>query len=137
MSGQTQQKRRSKPGDIPPAEWAAAALGLMIVLFVLGFVLYEAAAGDSSPPDLQLNMHTVRPIQSGYVVEVRIVNRGGTTASAVRIEGVLRDSAGNQERAEATVDYVAPHSRVTAGLFFRKDPRTGELRLRPLGYEEP
>ena len=138
MATQTQQSRRKgKPGDIPAAEWAVAAAGLLIVVCVIAIVLYEAAAGDTSPPDISVNLQSVRAVQRGYVAEIRIRNDGGTTASAVRIEGVLRDRTGSEQRAEATVAYVAPHSTARAGLFFRSDPRAGDLSLRPLGYEEP
>jgi uncharacterized protein (TIGR02588 family) len=132
-----QRRRAGAPGDIPRAEWVVAGIGLAIVLAVLVFVLYEAVAGDSSPPDIAVSVESVRAVQDGYVLELRIRNRGGTTAAAVPIEGVLRDRSGSEERAEATIDYVPARSSVTAGLFFRNDPRAGELRVRALGYRRP
>jgi uncharacterized protein (TIGR02588 family) len=137
MAQQAQKKQAGKAADIPAAEWAVAAVGFIVVVSVIGFVLYQAMTNESSPPDIRLSVQSVRPLQQGYVVEIRVDNRGDTTAAGLQIEGTLRDGSGNEERAEAGVDYVPSHSTVTTGLFFRGDPRAGKLDLRPLGYRQP
>ena len=138
------QKPASKPASKPAArtaarpkvpmlEWAAAAIGLVLALTVIGVILTEALQGEDTPPALTVHASSIEAFDGGYTVEVEVKNAGSRTASAVVIEGELNGS----EIAEATIDYVPARSAAKGGLVFRSDPRAGDLKLYAKGYVEP
>ena len=131
------QKREEKTGEIPNWSWVFAAVGLALVVGTVGFMLYQAFAGDSSPPELAIETEAVTPSGSGYLVAIRITNRGGSAASALLVEGVLQDGEKTVETSTITIDYVPSNSERKAGLFFSKDPRSLELKVLAKGYVEP
>jgi uncharacterized protein (TIGR02588 family) len=121
----------------PPWEWGVAFLGLVLVLAALGFVAYQAVAGDDSPPYVTVHAEAILPLDHGYLVQLRAVNQGGSTAAQVVVEGRLTGESGRLEMGEAVIDYVPSHSHRKGGLFFSQDPRKHPLQLRARGYAEP
>jgi uncharacterized protein (TIGR02588 family) len=130
-------KDQEKLDDAPLWMWAIGMLGLMLVLGSIGFALYEAAVGDSSPPNVRVQVEGIVPAQNGFLVEIRVVNDGGTTAAGLTVEGELRDGTRVVETSDTTVEYVPSRSERAGGLFFTMDPRQYELQLRAKGYETP
>lgn len=128
---------RQESNAIPIWEWIVAAIGLMVVAGVLGFLLYEALGGNQLPPDVKLSVDSVVQTGNGYLVKITAANQGGSTAEGVIVEGELRRGTEPVERSQTTIDYLPPHSEKRAGLFFTRDPRQFELQVRPFGYEEP
>jgi uncharacterized protein (TIGR02588 family) len=129
--------KQQENNAIPIWEWIVAAIGFMLVAGVIGFLLYEALAGNRLPPDLKLSVDSVVQTRNGYLVKITAVNQGGTTAEGVDIEGELRRGTEPVERSQTTIDYLPPRSEKRAGLFFTRDPRQFDLQVRPFGYEEP
>jgi uncharacterized protein (TIGR02588 family) len=123
--------------EIPSGEWAVALLGVVLVVGALGFLGYEAVTRQDSPPDITVQVDSISPTRTGYLVQIRVLNHGGATAAALKVEGVLVDEAGSGETSETTIAYVPAHSERKGGLFFTKDPRQFGLRLRAQGYEAP
>ena len=132
----TSQKQQEKD-FIPIWEWIVAAVGLVLVAGVIGFLLYEAFSGERLPPDVKLSVKSVVQTRNGFLVRITAVNEGGMTAEGVIIEGELRSGSEVLERSRTTIDYLPPGSEKRGGLFFTRDPRRFELQVRPLGYEEP
>ena len=54
--------------------WGIAVLGLALVAGSIGFMLYEAAAGDSSPADITVQVDATLQIRNGYLVKFRAIN---------------------------------------------------------------
>ncbi|HWP43712.1 MAG TPA: TIGR02588 family protein, partial [Blastocatellia bacterium] len=127
----------AKPEGPPLAEWVVAAFGLLLVGGTIGFLLYQAVAGGTSPPDIVVEMDSISPVSGGYLVTVRVINQGESTAEGVVIEGTLRQGENSLEKAQTTLDYIASQSETRGGLFFTKDPRQFQLQLQALGYEQP
>ncbi len=100
-------------------------------------MLYQAAAGDSSPPDVTVHVDSIVPTRNGYLVQFRAVNEGGATAEGLTVEGVLRNGAEILESSSTVLEYVPAHSEREGGLFFSSDPRQHQLQLRAKGYENP
>jgi uncharacterized protein (TIGR02588 family) len=130
-------KEQAKIKDAPLWMWAIGVLGLALVLGSIVFMLYEAAAGDSSPPDVTLLVDSILPTRNGFLVKFRAVNEGGSTAEGLTVEGELRDGTERVETSDTTIEYVPSHSEREGGLFFTSDPRQHELQLRAKGYEKP
>lgn len=125
------------PGDTPVLEWIAAAIGLVVLVGVIGFVGAEAFRPDTSPPQVVVERLGVERTEAGYLVRVRAINRGGSAAAQVVVEGELETSAGEPQTAEASFDFIADHSAREGGLFFESDPGQGRLTLRAKGYAAP
>ncbi|HLT48639.1 MAG TPA: TIGR02588 family protein [Rubricoccaceae bacterium] len=123
--------------ETSPLEWALAAASALLVLGVIGFLLYEAAAEPPTPPAVTVDVVGVRPSGNGYVVEFEAHNEGGETAARLTVEGTLVAGAEEVEASEATLDYVPAGGRRGGGLFFTRDPRAYRLDLRPTGYARP
>lgn len=134
------QKAEKDPGKInraPPWMWGIALLGLALVLGSIGFMLYEAAAGDSSPPDVTVKVESIAPSRNGFLVRFRVINEGGSTAEGLTVEGELRNGTQSVEISDTTIEYVPSHSEREGGLYFSLDPQQHELRVRAKGYEKP
>jgi uncharacterized protein (TIGR02588 family) len=130
-------KNQVKLDNAPLWMWGIGLVGLVLALGSIGFALYEAVAGDSSPPDVTVEVVEILPAQDGFLVEFRVINEGGTTAAGLTVEGELRDGAEIVEASDTTVEYVPSHSEREGGVFFTRDPRQYELQLRAKGYETP
>ena len=128
---------QKKIKDAPWWMWCIAILGLALVTGSITFMLYEAAAGDSSPPDITLHVDATLQIRNGYLVKFRAVNEGGSTAEGVTVEGVLRNGTDVMETNTTVLEYVPAHSEREGGLFFTSDPRQYQMQLRAKGYENP
>ena len=130
-------KEQEKIKDAPLWMWGIALLGLAMVLGSIGFMLYEAAAGDSSPPDVTVRVDAILSTRNGFLVKFQAVNEGGSTAEGLTVEGELRKGTESVETSNTTLEYVPSHSEREGGLFFTVDPRRYELQLRAKGYEKP
>lgn len=118
-------------------EFLAATLGLILVLGSIGFMVYEGIWGDSSPPSVRIQVESIDGIESGFLVKFRATNSGGSTAEALTVEGEVSDGKQTLEASTLTLDFLPSHSVRRGGLFFTRDPRQFQLKLRPLGYKEP
>jgi uncharacterized protein (TIGR02588 family) len=130
-------KDQGKLDKAPIWMWAIGLLGALLVFGSIGFALYEAAAGDSSPPNVKVEVQSITPVQNGYLVEFRAINEGGRTAAGLTIEGELRNGTEIVESSDTTLDYLPSHSERSGGLFFTADPQEHQLQLRAKGYEMP
>lgn len=118
-------------------EWASAAVGLVLTLGVIGIIGWEALNADDSPAAVRVESLGAQRTPTGYVLQVRVTNTGGSPAAQVAITGELTPPGGVAETAEATFDYVPDHSTRTGGLFFTGNPRDGALKLYAKGYASP
>ena len=128
--------------EITRLEWVVAALGALLVFGSMAYLAYQAFGRDESPPDVRLVVEEVRELQrgGGYVVTFRAFNEGQSAAAELGIEGELHGPEGGGtpvETSEATLDHLPAQSNRAGGLFFTRDPRSFELRLRAKGYHEP
>lgn len=129
---------RGERAHPPLVEKLIAGFGLVLVLIAAGTMAYEAALETPAPPpDIVVEVVSVQPVSSGFLAEIRSVNRGGTTGAQVRIEGVLLDGSRQVETSSVTFTYVPNHSHQSGGLYFRNDPARHRLEVRATGYEEP
>jgi uncharacterized protein (TIGR02588 family) len=129
--------KTSHVAEIPLPEWVVGAVGLVIVVVTLGVLLYETMAGDKTPPDVKLRVQSIATLRNGFLVKVEAENEGGEPAARVPVQGELVQAGKVSETAEVQFEYLPAHSKREAGLFFKQDPRQGEVRLQALGYEVP
>jgi uncharacterized protein (TIGR02588 family) len=123
-----------------PSSWehAAGAIGAVITIATLAFMIYEAVTAPADPvPQLVVRVDTIVAYRSGYVAEFRAINDGDATAAHVQILGELRADTGVVERSESSVDFVPARSWREGGLVFQNDPRRYRLEVRPVGFDRP
>lgn len=124
-------------GGISPLEWVAAALGGLLVLAVLIFLLWQGVGGGDGPPDVTVSVARVTAQSDGFHVGFTARNDGASPAMALTVEGVLTTPAGEVERLETVLDYLPASSSRRGGFIFAADPRLGRLELRAVSYQEP
>jgi uncharacterized protein (TIGR02588 family) len=123
--------------QISPWEWLIAALGLLLVAGTIGFMLHRALTGGDAPPQIRLEIASVEPVGSGYLVTFTATNQGDTVAADLQIAGTLGDGPTATETSTATIAYLPAGSSRAGGLYFTQDPRQHPLTLRATGYEQP
>lgn len=119
-----------------PLEWLAAAVSGLIVVGAVGFLVHEGLTEPGTPPRVALTVDSVVVAGRGFLVEFQARNDGGRAAGGLTVEGEVR-AGGESETSEVTIDYLPAEGVRRGGLYFTLDPRRGELRLRPQGYEQP
>jgi uncharacterized protein (TIGR02588 family) len=118
-------------------EWIVAIASAALVLGVLGFLIYDGVRSPRTPPDVTIEVDSIKTTGQGYLVLFRARNLGRTTAAEVLVEGELEADTGKVETSETTIDYVPAEGEERGGLYFRQDPRRLRLKLRAHGYREP
>lgn len=132
-NGETEQHSNG----IPLLEWAVAAVGFVIVVGTIVYLLSLAIAGDKAPPSFALTVTEIVESSGGYLVKFSIVNEGGSTAAGLLVEGSLLQDGEVVETSEAEIDYVPSASSRYGGIFFTENPDSYDLELRPVGFHTP
>lgn len=117
-------------------EWIVAALGALLVVGTLAFLLYDSVIG-TSPPNITVQVTGVQSSGDRYLVQFEAINFGGEGASNVTIQGTLRGAEEQPETANTTISYIAAGSKRAGGLYFSRDPNAFDLELVASGYEKP
>jgi uncharacterized protein (TIGR02588 family) len=131
------EKKVLHPGESSPLEWVTAAIGILLVSGVIGFLLYRGATKGDTPPTIKIQIESVKPTGESYLVNFRAINTGDTTAAAVTIEGELKNGEKSEETSDISLTYVPAHSERRGGLIFTKNPNDYQLQIRAKGYEQP
>ena len=113
-------------------EWSVTAVGAAIVLFVVGFFVYEWAAGASGPADLAVSLG--EPVTDSLTVEVPVEVRNAGERVAERV--VVEVCAGPEACAEVSFDYVPYQSRASGTVGLRA-PLEGPLTTRVVSFVDP
>lgn len=117
-------------------EWTVFAVGLLLVLATLGYLVREAFTKGSNPPELVVQLGTPRRVGERFQVPVTVVNRGDQVAEAVSVTITL---AAGTEREEAALSMAfVPHQSSRQGwVTFRGDPKDGNLQVGAVAYASP
>ena len=120
-----------------PAEKSIAAVGVVLTLALLAYLLYQAVRGDSSPPDVSIEVIAISSQSESYLVRFQAENHGDRTAAGLEISGRLLSEGELVEESQVVLDYLPARSQREGGLFFRNDPANLELDIRASGYADP
>lgn len=118
-------------------EWIVFAAGLVVVLGTLGLLVYDMAQGESSPPELVVELGSPSRQAQGWAVPVTVRNEGGETAEGARVEVTLAVPGQAPERGEIDMAFVPAGSRREGFVTFAGDPARGRLTGRVVGFETP
>ena len=107
-----------------------ALLGLVVTVAAIA-VLARSAFADHRPPDLTVLPEALRPVEAGWALEVKVLNKGDMTAAAVEIEGEA-----DGEKSGARLDYVPGRGEKRATLVFSSEEKP-RARVRVTGWSDP
>lgn len=113
-------------------EWTVTVAGALIVLFVLGFFVYELVAGASGPARLVVSLGEPAVEGAASNVPVEIRNEGERVAELA----VVEVCAGPENCAEITFDYVPYQSKLT-GTVGLEAPLGAAPTSRVVSYRDP
>lgn len=130
-------ERTFSPGNTPPLEWAFAILGCGIVLGVVGYLGYRGVQEDAGRPGVVVRELRSERDGSDYRVDVELENTGRETAQSLQIVAELSRGGETLESDEAIVDYLPAESTRQIGFYFRTDPESADLTIRPGGFNYP
>ncbi len=137
MSEKEKSEQKRETGDPPALEWLTAAIGFIMVVGALGFLIYQAVAEKSMPPNISVQVDSINSTSGGFLVNFHVKNRGAMTASALTVEGELSKNGETIETSSAAIAYSPSNSERKGGLLFTKNPNDFDFKIRATGYEEP
>ena len=119
-------------------EWAVFAVGLVLVVAALTYLVYEGATMGDDPPNLEVRLGTPEQRAHNFIVPVTVKNHGDETAEGVTVEVLLETGEGKTpERGELTVAFIPRLATREGFVAFQQDPRQARLTARVLGYDKP
>ena len=118
-------------------EWTVFAIGLVLVVATLGFLVRESIVGDRGPPEVVARLGEARPSKGGYLIPVEVANLGQTTAEDVLVPIYLDLSDGRREEAKLNIAFLPRGSKRNGWVSFRDDPRHGTFSLGAIAFEVP
>jgi uncharacterized protein (TIGR02588 family) len=127
---------RTRGRSLP--EWCTFAIALFLVGTVIGLVIYDGLTQPADPPILSITSEgLIREEYGQFYVPFRIVNRGGETASSVRISAKLLEKGEIRESGNQQIDFLSRGETKEGAFIFSLDPRKSDLILRVTGYQIP
>jgi uncharacterized protein (TIGR02588 family) len=127
-------KRRQR--EIPPLEWVAGILSLVIVVGTIGYLVFEIFQPRPDAPTLTVKVVQVRQSGGLFAVDVEVHNSSRGAAADVHVAGFARSGDGGEAHAEARVDHVPGFSKRSATLVFAHHPGD-RPDVRVIGYTKP
>lgn len=121
------------------AEWTSLGISLSILLVLVGLVGYEAVAGGTRPPMIEVTprLDAIRRANDAYHVPIEITNGGDATAEDVRVRVSLGSDDGEREATELLVPFLAGGATANGTAAFRADPAQRRLTVDGISFLEP
>ncbi|NKX17168.1 TIGR02588 family protein [Ochrobactrum pseudogrignonense] len=129
-------KSDSKRAEVHWSEWLAGALSALLIVALLGFLGYQSYQYQPDKADFRVEVTNFSAVENGYRVAFSVFNLTRSSAARAGCRNCGRTARGG-EQAEATFDYVASKAQTKGALFFAKDPRNQDLKLRVESYIDP
>lgn len=120
-------------------EWTVFAVGLVLVLSALAYLVYDGATMGSDPPSIEVSLGTPAERTHNFIVPVTVTNHGDATAEGVTVEVLLESDRAEEPaaRGELTIAFLPRRATREGFVTFQRDPRGARLTARVLGYEKP
>ena len=110
-------------------EWAVFGLGLILVVGVLGFLVYQLVAGSDEPANLVVTFDTPEERRGTVLIPLTVTNEGDQVAEAA----VIEVCAGPDACGEVTFTYV-PQGSTRQGVVGLTAPLAAPLTSRIVSY---
>lgn len=113
-------------------EWTITIAGAALVLFVVGFLIYEWATTTGESADLQVSLGTPTVSDATVEIPVEVKNEGDRVAEAA----VVEVCAGPESCAQITFDYV-PFKSAVSGTVGLEAPLQAAPTTRVVSFRDP
>lgn len=110
-------------------EWTVSGIGLLIVLTVVGFQIYQIVAASDEPPDLHVTLDDPTRQRGTVMIPLTVENKGDQVAEGA----VIEVCAGPESCAQVTFRYV-PQGSTRTGTVGLSAPLAGPLETRVVSY---
>lgn len=137
MSDEKEKSKNNERKKTSALEWLFAVLGLLLVVSVIGYLIYEIVTNEKKPPRLNVKIGEIIANEHGFLVKFKIENTGDENATDVTVEGEATRAKESVEKSDVTIDYVPAHSEKKGGMFFKNDPHDFDFEIHAKGYNEP
>lgn len=135
---QTDEQSQAESQERVLAEWISFGIAAAILLVLVGLILYNWFTIPQGPPVIAIaQVGTIRSADNQFYLPFEVANRGGSTATMVRVQATLRIDDAVVEEVEQEFDFLAAGTRAQGAFIFRRNPRAGEVTLQALSYQEP
>jgi len=116
-------------------EWSVFAVGLLLVVGVLSFLIYDATTAGDRAPIVAVRLGDPEQRPEHFVVPVEITNTGDQTAENVLVEVVL-GAGPEQQQSQLEIAFL-PRGATRAGWASFRGRPGGELNARVMGFQKP
>ena len=127
MSGSTRESQ-----DHNALEWAVSAMGALITVGAIVYLIVQIITGAGDPPVLRITLGTPSNQAQSVLVPVTVSNEGGSVASDV----VVEVCTGTAPCSQLTFRYV-PHEAERSGRVGFEAPIDAPLDARIVSYRLP
>ena len=119
-------------------EWSVFATGLMLLLLLIVYLVYDAVMLGDTPPVIDVQLGVTETRDGDFLVPVTLHNEGDETAENVTVEVVLLSGDVEVETAQIDFDFVPRNSTRSGWVTFSMNPQSlDEMQSRVLGYQIP
>lgn len=137
----SEDRPRQEQATAPFWEKFVGAVGLVLVLMILGFLTVQAL-GPKDPPDIAVEAGEIGRLGQGFLVQMRATNRGDLAAAEVVIHVTLHAADAQPgdppvESRDVTFDFVPAGSSRSGGVVFTHDPAEHLLDFQVQSFIDP
>jgi uncharacterized protein (TIGR02588 family) len=117
-------------------EWLVTVISGILVIFTLGFLVYQLIYEKPTPPDIEIILGETAQKDGGFGIAITARNNGSQTAENVTIE-IAAEGTEPVQKARITFDYLPGNSSVKGWAIFSEKPVFENLKTHVMGYEIP
>ena len=111
--------------------------GLIVLLAVVGFLIYQINATKGTPPNIVISS-SYQPSMEDYSFKLEVENKGEESAEAVNIKLSLYQEGKVAADGDVNIQYVPVKSKETAWIVFHSDRKPGDsLVVTSVTYVKP
>lgn len=118
-------------------EWSVFGLGLLLILGVMAYLVFQLSTHNPAPADLSVEFIQVPTSNNPYKYQISVQNSGGKTAKNVIVELSLVKAGALLERSEISFDYVPYTSKRLGWVIFGTNPAEADsVTSKVVSYNE-
>ncbi|TPE46392.1 hypothetical protein [Pontibacter mangrovi] len=119
-------------------EWLVFSVGLLLVLSIIGYLVYQTYHRKTSSPDLVAESYPDPSRYAPYRYRVVLHNKGGETAEQVKLEVEVQVGGEAIETADLDFPFAPQESMREGWVNFDKDPTLADtVKVKVVSYKRP
>ncbi|WP_266206081.1 hypothetical protein [Pontibacter kalidii] len=119
-------------------EWVVFSLGLLLMLSIIGYLVYQTYHQKYNSPDLVAESFADPSEHAPYRYRIVLHNKGGETAEEVKLEVEVLTGAKAVETADLDFPYAPRESMREGWVIFEEDPTAADtVVVKVVSYKKP